>query len=336
MRALLGHGRVKGITMATRQKDVRKGGRSRRCSSRGNGLRLVDPAGAERTPALYACVANRDWRDAGIASIVVARRRGAGRVSMAAFLVDIWAMGLKDAWGCLDQSSTAFDELLESMRDEMEVCHLDVTLARSLVYGGVALADELGFRLPRKYKTWMNVLGPLDEGAEPDMSLFRPDGKIRLLCSMHEFESRLVGVSPDQFLARDDVEWSSVDEDSFAEADDDVFDEAVADLEQQMIDRARQWCFSDGLIPHPLLPEVIRAALAAVIQSLPPDLAMDDDIDSLADIDRQAVSEITTSFLEATGKHNPLVIQEAIDQFDAFVRATGIDDEPLDSAENDV
>lgn len=180
---------------------------------------------------------------------------------MAAFLVDLWAMGLKDAWGRTDISYSEFDEGISGLDARLGTRPLNLGTAKHLVYGGIELARELGFRLPRRYERWTAILGSLPKGETPDMSLFRCDGKVRLVCNMQDLESRLIGTTPDKFLARGDVDFILGDDDfTLADDEDDAVDDAITEFEQAMVDRARQWCFANGQTPHPLLPELIRAS----------------------------------------------------------------------------
>ncbi len=275
------------------------------------------------TCPIHACMVNRDWREDGKASILFARSVAPGRVTLAAFLVDTWAMGLKDAWGRTDIARSEFDELVSRQREAMGACPLNVGLAKHLVYGGIELSRELGFRLPRKYERWTAVLGPLSEGESPDMGLFRADGKIRLICSERDFRARLIGTTPEIFLNRSDVEFCLGD-DGFSLLDDEPepVDEAIVMLEQAMVERARQWCFANGQQPHALLPDVVSATLMAMTQGLPQDLDLEGDVETLPDGHEDAMGEQIAGFLSASFQHDKAGSKEALHQVLSFMAST--------------
>jgi hypothetical protein len=274
--------------------------------------------------ALHACVVNRGWREVGKASILVARTIGPQRTAMAAFLVDLWAMGLKDAYGRTDISFEEFDECVAEVDAQLGTCPLNIGTARDLVYGGIELARELGFRLPRRYERWTAILGPLPDGESPDMSLFRYDGKIRLECSTKDLESRLVGISPEEFLARPDVD-AEVFDDEFTLVDDeaDALDDMISQMEEAMVDRAKQWCFANGQTPHPLLSKMVGAFMEAVVQGLPPDYELDERADPIPEAQSDQLAQQAASFLAASFEDDPEALSAAMTQFDGFVKSLG-------------
>src|SRR5688500_13081211 len=58
------------------------------------------------------CYVNADWREGGLASIHVLGRAPDGRLAYAAFLVDVWCIGLKDAFGQRQISREIFEDTL--------------------------------------------------------------------------------------------------------------------------------------------------------------------------------------------------------------------------------
>ncbi len=228
----------------TARRRKKKGERNRRSICRAKGL-LGDGH------PVHACMVNRDWREGGIASIYLARQVSAGRVTIASFFVDRYAMGLKDAWGRTAVPHREFDEQMADLQSRLDLQPLNLGLAKHLVYGGIELAGELGFRLPQRYERWTAVLGPLPEGESPDMTLFRLDGKIRLVCSTRDFEARLIGSTPESFLARPDVDFI-LSNDDFTSVDEEAeeFNNGIAMLEEAMLNRVKAWCFSNGQAPY--------------------------------------------------------------------------------------
>jgi hypothetical protein len=311
--------------MATRQRKVEKRRLKRRDNRRKQRvaeLRHQQRLAGDAFP-MRACVANRYWQEDGQASILFARDVGPARVTVAAFLVDTWAMGLKDTWGRTDIAVSEFDDMVSQHKELIELAPLNVGTARHLVYGGIQLAQELGFRLPRNYKRWTAILGPLAEDESPDMSLFLCEGKIRLLCSMRDLEARLVGTTPQEFLRRPDVEYTLGD-DGFTLVDEeaDACSDALKEVEQAALDQVKQWCFANGEKPHPLLPEVIGAMIEGTMQGLPEDFDPEDEAKYPSEEDRQEIMRRTASFVSASFHHDPAGLDEAMQQFGAFLDST--------------
>ena len=201
--------------MATRQRKVERRRLKRKDKLRRGcitALQRRQRLGSDVHP-IHACTANRSWQDDAKASIFLARNVGNGRVTMAAFLVDTWAMGLKDAWGRIDIPTGDFDDMVSRYDEQIDVAPINIGTVRHLVYGGIELARRLGFRLPRRYERWTAILGPLPPGKSPDMSLFLDDGKINLCCSMRDLQERMIGTTPEEFTSRSDVTFILMNDD---------------------------------------------------------------------------------------------------------------------------
>ena len=139
---------AKGVAMAGKNRKAEKHRRKRQAKKNEGRIRALRMESRMKSDAcvLYACTANRYWRENGEATILVARSVGPGRVTVAAFLVDIWAMGLKDAWGRVDIPVGEFDDMRARLSRDLDSAPLDIGTARHLVFGGIELATELGFR----------------------------------------------------------------------------------------------------------------------------------------------------------------------------------------------
>jgi hypothetical protein len=214
---------------------------------------------------VHHCEVNANWEENGIASIHFSRRVDTGHIHLAIFLVDWWGMGLKDAFGRLHIPASEYAALYERARRRHDTETMEPDTARHLVYGGVQRARELGFALPRHYDRWTAVLGPLDPGVQPDMSLFGVDGRIRLVCDAADFHERLIGCTPDQFLARPDVTFVLGErrhQSLYVPADfEPVMQEAMAEVATKLADSARRQCFAKGISPSPLLDQMAMAML---------------------------------------------------------------------------
>ena len=234
---------------------------------------------------------NDAWRECGEANVMVLRDApGGGRV-FAAYLVDLWCSGLKDAFGRTGVTRDEFLDQIDAAADQgVHMIPLDPVAARRLVAGAMRLSVENGFRLPHRADRWASVIG-VTSYADADLSDFeKPGGKYRYVGSMPDLRKRLVG-SIDQFLQRADIEFvigssplDYLDEHYDQEVPDDFADDDMNDLDEshpppeflQQIDEIRDrayvaihnWLLGAGQIPHPRLQDGIDVALtAAIIES---------------------------------------------------------------------
>jgi hypothetical protein len=148
---------------------------------------------------------------------------------------------------------------------------------------------------------------------------------------MRDFESRLVGTTPDEFLARTDVEFVFGSDDfTLVDDEEDAAYDAMAEFEQGMTDRVKQWCFANGQTPHPLLSEVVAAFNEALVQSLPPDLDPDEEVESISH-DEDEIMERTASFVAASFENDTVGFEVALAQFEGFLQSMKSPEELLES-----
>lgn len=242
------------------------------------------------TGEIEACYVNANWRDTGQASIFLLRRHPAGGYAMAAYLVDLWCTGLKDAFGDLGMTRQEFESrFLQRAEDRMEIVRLEPSTAKALVAGGIRFARQNGFRLPRHYERWTALLGDIGDWPQADLSQFGKDGKLLFVGSMLDLRKRLIGSSVEQFLQREDVQFTvgeplsdfggddfgdedeefDPDEEAFDPQDEQIVEEARAMMRERIANRVRQWCFAKGIAPSPRLADAAEVLLVSSAASAP-------------------------------------------------------------------
>jgi len=308
--------------MATRQRKAEKHRKKRQAKAREQRvltLRHEHRAKSDAHP-LFACSVNEGWDEDGKASIFVVRTISPGRLALASFLVDTWGMGLKDAWGRIDLPVGEWSEMVERAESQsMCMIPLNLRTAKHLVFGGIQLAQEVGFRLPRRYEHWTAILGALPAGESPDRSLLLDEGRIHVMCSLRDLEARLIGTSVKKFLLRKDI-TITIGDDDFTLMDDETegAEAAMEQMVESLVDAATQWCFANQQKPHPLLPAVASAIVEAAAESIPEDLNPDAPVESLSDSQQEDVARRAGRFLSTTLNVDNNEVKAAIAQFTAF------------------
>jgi hypothetical protein len=131
-----------------------------------------------RTYPLYGCWIMRGWQEAGITPVVVAREQESGRVMIGVYMVDLYCLGIKDAYTRTDYSINQFNRDLPSMcAHAPEQC--TVELAHEVIYGALEYAEKIGFG-PHPDFTRMQadlLLDPPDAHPRVDHVAFGKDGK---------------------------------------------------------------------------------------------------------------------------------------------------------------
>ena len=247
------------------------------------------------------CYVNDDWRESGMASIQVLGQLPDGRCAHSGFLVDVWCVGLKDAFGNRNSLRAEFDDHLDYMGEMLHMVRVPPAEAKRLVAGAIRFSRQNGFKLPPHYDRWVTILGDLGELSHADLTDFGVDGGLRYVGDEDFLRRRLAACSLEEFLDREDVEWvmaadvplelvDSLDRDGEEEEDEgEDFDEdgdegfsldgldlsevpafselarALGDTSERAERAVLDWCRSSGVAPHPRLREALNTLLASVI-----------------------------------------------------------------------
>jgi hypothetical protein len=124
---------------------------------------------------IHECLVPDSLFDIGIGNVVVSRRMPNGFIGAAVFLVDVFCLGIKDAF--YDVLSPAeYDYRVSGLQHEtFRAIH--PTCARKLVEGAEAYARDLGFTPHPDYQRARQIFGDLDATACPTHYVFGKDGK---------------------------------------------------------------------------------------------------------------------------------------------------------------
>lgn len=256
------------------------------------------------------CWINPGWREQGMAAILVLGQLH-GRFACAMFLLDVWCVGLKDAWGRPEIGEAEFhDELLQSWLEQYDGKRISPADAAKFVAAGIRFSRQNGFRLPPHWDRWVSIFGKsLPEPKTADLADFGVEGKLRYWGDMDFLRKRLIACTPQEFIDRPDVEWvmSSASPFEFAdfdsEGEDDELDEdaevteemfgMLERMSERLDDAVRKWCFSKGIAPHPKLKDGASLLLAA---TLPLAAETEDDADA-KNVDMSPANELAAELL---------------------------------------
>jgi hypothetical protein len=114
-----------------------------------------------RTFAILGCWAQPDWRETGLAVVVVARSQPNGRVVFGNYMVDYYCLGVKDCFARGDVSLNRFhSEILPDIIPGGVAESISVELAHELIYGSIEYAALWGFAPSPDFEFAQEVLDP--------------------------------------------------------------------------------------------------------------------------------------------------------------------------------
>jgi hypothetical protein len=135
-------------------------------------------AGRPRLLEIYECVVNGDYKDSGMAIVVVARQHKTGNITFASFIVDIFCLGLKDANSAFNRTEEEYVEYKDRIFSHYPEVPISYDLAHNIIFGAIDYAKKLGFTPHKDWETAQFILQPKSSPTVEKMDLdFGKDGK---------------------------------------------------------------------------------------------------------------------------------------------------------------
>ena len=199
-------------------------------------------SGKARKLPLYECRVNPDWRELGLATVVVARSHAGGGITWASYLIDVFCVGLKQTSFAFNNDLDDYEEMLDILSEMQDLELAEYVLVHNIVYGGIAYAEDLGIKpLDKDWAVSQYIL----EEDNDDVALieleFGKDGEPFYCTGPYDnvpqiIRALITSVGEDNFsfmshLDDDDEDFDDDDEE-FEEEEEDDDDEEYTDFEE--------------------------------------------------------------------------------------------------------
>lgn len=156
-----------------------------RRESRGLAARLEDASAA---PVLRCCIATGLWKN-GIGHVLLSRQMTNGNVAFGCFLVDVYCLGVKDAfWNVV--SRTSYDDFYAGLAEKMDMAHVAPEYARKLVEDVIRYALDLGISPHSDYHAAKLIFGDISADLCLEEFTFGKDGKPFFVAGPHDHYER--------------------------------------------------------------------------------------------------------------------------------------------------
>ncbi|NQT93700.1 MAG: hypothetical protein HQ559_13150 [Lentisphaerae bacterium] len=143
----------------------------------------------ERSP-IHAAYVGGSILTQGIGHAIIARELPDGRIAAGVFLVDVYCLGVKNAF-LMVQSPFEFAAVIETRFDVNDLKPASPAYARKLVDDSIAYARDLGFEPHRDFRDASVVLGDIDPAECSERFTFGHDGKPLYISGPHDSESMI-------------------------------------------------------------------------------------------------------------------------------------------------
>ena len=94
---------------------------------------------------IYECLYDPNYKIKGQSLIIISRHVAEKYLLIGSYLVDLFCLGVKDTFHVLHMRYSEYQDLLERIKMEIELCHCPVDLAHAIIYGSIEYAEKLGF-----------------------------------------------------------------------------------------------------------------------------------------------------------------------------------------------
>jgi hypothetical protein len=125
-----------------------------------------------------ACYLNADWKEQGLARIVVTRSQENGKIMVGAFLVDTFCLGVKNAFCNEGLGRRQIEnQLLRGYYQNEEPTRVGINYVKEIIYGAVDYARGLGFDPHPDFELSRHVLGSEEIDRTRNLKFGGPEGK---------------------------------------------------------------------------------------------------------------------------------------------------------------
>lgn len=98
-----------------------------------------------RSLPIYKCWINNNWKEQGMANVIVSRIQSNGNFTFAVYLVDLFCLGIKDTFFNINMEKQMFDNCVRNFDDANQMIEIDYVLAHNIIYASIEYAEDLGF-----------------------------------------------------------------------------------------------------------------------------------------------------------------------------------------------
>lgn len=160
-----------------------------------------------RSLDIYKCLVNKNWRESGLASLIIMRQHSNGHITSGSYLVDLFARGVKDTDYIFNKAESDLLELIYEQWPEDYLQEIPYNLAHNIIYGGAAFAEEHGFKQHPAFELTQYLLEEDTDAIEIIELEFGKEGKPFILQASDQHwkphadrESRFEQFTDDQWI----------------------------------------------------------------------------------------------------------------------------------------
>jgi hypothetical protein len=99
-----------------------------------------------RSLTVFECMIDNNWKEAGIAQVIVARKHSNGNITAGFYLVDMYCLGVKDSTFLFNNTEPEYNSMIDEYLPRKNRLQIDYALAHNIIYAAIDFADNFGFK----------------------------------------------------------------------------------------------------------------------------------------------------------------------------------------------
>lgn len=126
---------------------------------------------------MHECLVPKGLFEIGLGTVIWTRRIPSGAIAVAAFVVDVFCLGVKNAFFNIASEQDYQNRVKPGLRGDQEFENVHPSCARKVIEGAIGYAEELGFSPHRDYHNAKGIFGDVDGHACPTKFTYGSNGK---------------------------------------------------------------------------------------------------------------------------------------------------------------
>ncbi len=142
---------------------------------------------------VHECIVPEGLFEVGIGNILISRKMPNGNLALSVFLLDVYCLGVKNAFFFI-MSQSEYDDRIRSIKRDADFKSFPPECGRKLVESAEAYAGALGFNPHPDYDSAGKIFEDIDAGKCPMQFEFGKDGRPLFVSGPHDTRAKCMKI----------------------------------------------------------------------------------------------------------------------------------------------
>jgi hypothetical protein len=155
---------------------------------------------------LHECFINKQYKESGLAQILISRKQASGKYVYVVFLLDVFCLGLKNVMFNFNFNKNEYEEMKHQLFQSEPFIPIDIVDAHNLIFGIIDIEEDIGFKPHKDFAIAEYILDTdlINDGI--DEIEIGKNGKPLFIAGPHDNVKRIIKIL-DRTLGKDGYEF---------------------------------------------------------------------------------------------------------------------------------